>query len=64
MTHEKLPHQLSSVGILLVALALLLDTRVQQDVYPHFVEAGDVSQDILDRLGRVGGESDGIQGLR
>ena len=29
LTHEKLPHQLSSVGILLVALARLLDILVQ-----------------------------------
>ena len=64
MTHEKLPHQLSSVGILLVALARLLDTCVQQDIYPHFVEARDVSQDILDKLGHIGGESDSIRGLR
>ena len=62
--HEKLPHQLLSVGILLVASACLLDIRIQWDIYLHFVEVGDVSQDILDRLGHVGGESDSIRGLR
>ena len=64
MTHEKLPHQLSSVGILLVTSACLLDTHIQQDIYPHFVKVGDVSQDILDKLGHAGGESDSIWGLR